>query len=170
VVRPGGGHWDFATARAEYHEAPAALPTVAHAAPNRPYRRDFTINALAMGIAPGRLGEILDLFGGVRDLKAGRIRVMHGLSFVEDPTRAFRAVRFSVRLGFALLPETERLIAAAHKQGVFRHLSGKRVLAEVAQVLSGANAVEGLKAMDAHGLLQVFWPSLRLTPKGRESL
>jgi tRNA nucleotidyltransferase (CCA-adding enzyme) len=170
-VRPGGGHWDFATARAEYYEAPAALPTVAHAALYQDlYRRDFTINALAMGIAPGRLGEILDLFGGVRDLKAGRIRVMHGLSFVEDPTRAFRAVRFSVRLGFALLPETERLIAAAHKQGVFRHLSGKRVLAEVAQVLSGANAVEGLKAMEAHGLLQVFWPSLRLTPKGLESL
>ena len=128
-VRPGGGHWDFATARAEYYEAPAALPTVAHAALYQDlYRRDFTINTLAMGVSPGHFGEILDLFGGVRDLKAGRLRVLHGLSFVEDPTRAFRAVRFSVRLGFTLPPETERLIAAAHKQGVFRHLSAKRVL------------------------------------------
>ena len=170
-VRPGGGHWDFATARAEYYEAPAALPTVAHAALYQDlYRRDFTINTLAMGISPGHLGEILDLFGGVRDLKAGRLRVMHGLSFVEDPTRAFRAIRFSVRLGFTLLPETERLVAAAHKQGVFRHLSGKRVLAEVQQILSGANAVEGLKAMDAHKLLHVFWPQFRLTPRSLESL
>lgn len=170
-VRPGGGHWDFATARAEYYEAPAALPTVAHAALYQDlYRRDFTINTLAMGISPGHFGEILDLFGGVRDLKAGRLRVMHGLSFVEDPTRAFRAVRFSVRLGFSLPPETERLIAAAHKQGVFRHLSAKRVLSEVQQILSGANAVEGLKAMDAHRLLQVFWPQFRLTPRGLESL
>ncbi len=170
-VRQGGGHWDFATARAEYYEAPAALPTVAHAALYQDlYRRDFTINTLAMAITPDRFGEILDLFGGVRDLKAGRLRVLHGLSFVEDPTRAFRAVRFAVRLGFTLMPETERLIAAAHRQGVFRHLSPKRVLAEVAQALSGANAVEGLKAMETHGLLQVFWPTLKLTPKVVESL
>jgi tRNA nucleotidyltransferase (CCA-adding enzyme) len=170
-VRPGGGHWDFATARAEYYEAPAALPTVAHAALYQDlYRRDFTINTLAMGVSPGHFGEILDLFGGVRDLKAGRLRVLHGLSFVEDPTRAFRAVRFSVRLGFSLPPETERLIAAAHKQGVFRHLSAKRVLSEVQLILSGANAVEGLKAMDSHRLLQVFWPKFRLTPRGLESL
>ena len=170
-VRPGGGHWDFATARAEYYEAPAALPTVAHAALYQDlYRRDFTINTLAMRISPGHFGEILDLFGGVRDVKAGRIRVMHGLSFVEDPTRAFRAVRFAVRLGFTLMPETERLIASAHRQGVFRQLSSKRVLAEVQQVLSGSNPVEGLKAMETHGLLRVFWPQLRLTPKGVEFL
>ena len=170
-IRPDGGHWDFATARAEYYETPAALPTVEHAALYQDlYRRDFTINALAMAITPDRFGEILDLFGGVRDLKAGRLRVLHGLSFVEDPTRAFRAVRFAVRLGFTLMPETERLIAAAHRQGVFRHLSPKRVLAEVAQALSGSNAVEGLKAMETHGLLQVFWPTLKLTPKVVESL
>ena len=170
-IRPDGTHWDFATARAEYYEAPAALPTVAHAALYQDlYRRDFTINTLAMAISPDRFGEILDMFGGVRDLKAGRIRVMHGLSFVEDPTRAFRAVRFAVRLGFTLLPETERLIASAHRQGVFRHLSPKRVLAEVEQILSGPNAVEGLKAMEAHKLLQVFWPRFRLTPRGLDAL
>jgi tRNA nucleotidyltransferase (CCA-adding enzyme) len=170
-IRPDGAHWDFATARAEYYETPAALPTVAHAALYQDlYRRDFTLNTLALYLSPERFGEILDLFGGVRDLKAGRIRVMHGLSFVEDPTRAFRAVRFAVRLGFTLPPETEHLIAATLKQKVFRHLSPKRVLAEVEQILSGPNAVEGLKAMEQYGLLAVFWPALKLTPKVVETL
>jgi tRNA nucleotidyltransferase (CCA-adding enzyme) len=170
-IRPDGSHWDFATARAEYYETPAALPTVEHAALFQDlYRRDFTINTLALYLTPERFGEVLDLFGGTRDLKAGRIRVLHGLSFVEDPTRAFRAVRFAVRLGFTLPPETERLIAATAKQGVFRHLSPKRVLAEVNQILSGPNAVEGLKAMEAHKLLQVFWPAFKLTPKTVEAL
>jgi tRNA nucleotidyltransferase (CCA-adding enzyme) len=170
-IRPDGSHWDFATARAEYYETPAALPTVAHAALYQDlYRRDFTMNTLALYIGPERFGEILDLFGGVRDLKAGRIRVMHGLSFVEDPTRAFRAIRFAVRLGFTLPPETERLIAATAKQGVFRHLSPKRVLAEVNQILSGTNAVEGLKAMEAYKLLAVFWPAFKLTPRVLETL
>ena len=170
-IRPDGSHWDFATARAEYYETPAALPTVAHAALYQDlYRRDFTINTLALYLSPERFGEILDLFGGMRDLKAGRIRVMHGLSFVEDPTRAFRAVRFAVRLGFSLPPETEHLIAATLKQRVFRHLSPKRVLAEMEQTLSGPNAVEGLKAMESYGLLGIFWPALKLTPKVMETL
>ncbi|MGA9752397.1 MAG: CBS domain-containing protein [Acidobacteriota bacterium] len=170
-IRPGGSHWDFATARAEYYETPAALPTVAHAALYQDlYRRDFTINTLALYLTPERFGEVLDLFGGVRDLKAGRIRVLHGLSFVEDPTRAFRAVRFSVRLGFTLPTETEQLIEATRKQQLFRHLSPKRVLAEVRQILAGPNAVEGLKAMETYRLLEVFWPALKLTPKVLETL
>ena len=170
-IRPQGGRWDFATARAEYYEQPAALPTVAHAALYQDlYRRDFTLNTLAVFLAPDRFGEVLDLFGGVRDLKAGRIRVLHGLSFVEDPTRAFRAVRFAVKLGFTLPSETAHLIAATLKQGVFRHLSPKRVLSEVEQILSGPNAVEGLKAMEEHRLLAVFWPTLKLTPKVLETL
>jgi tRNA nucleotidyltransferase (CCA-adding enzyme) len=170
-IRPDGRRWDFATARAEYYEQPAALPTVAHAALYQDlYRRDFTLNTLALTLSPKGFGEILDLFGGVRDLKAGRIRVLHGLSFVEDPTRAFRAVRFAVKLGFTLPPETAHLIAATIKQGVFRHLSPKRVLSEVEQILSGPNAVEGLKAMEEHRLLKVFWPAFKLTPKVLETL
>ncbi len=169
--RPGGDRWDFATARAEYYEEPAALPTVAHAALYQDlYRRDFTINTLAIHLEPERYGEILDLFGGVRDLKAGRIRVLHGLSFVEDPTRAFRAVRFSVRLGFNITPETLHLMTAARKQGVFRHLSAKRLLHELELILVGPSAVEGLMELESHGLLKVVWPSLKITPKLRERL
>ncbi len=171
-IQPGGrGRWDFATARAEYYEAPAALPTVAHAALYQDlYRRDFTMNTLALDITPEHFGEVLDLFGGVRDLKAGRIRVLHGLSFVEDPTRTFRAVRFAVKLGFSLSAETKNLIAVALKQKVFDRLSPKRVLSEVRLILSSPNVVEGLKLLEQYGLLRVFWPSLKLTPKVVETL
>jgi tRNA nucleotidyltransferase (CCA-adding enzyme) len=169
--RPSGVRWDFATARAEFYEAPAALPTVAHAALQQDlYRRDFTINTLAVHLGPERLGEVMDLFGGVRDLKAGCIRVLHGLSFVEDPTRAFRAVRFSVSLGFTLPHETASLIRSALAQGVFRALSGKRLLSELEQIVRGASAVEGLRALEAHGLLQVVWPGLKIAPRVRERL
>lgn len=170
-LRPDGATWDFATARAEYYDAPAALPTVAHAALSQDlYRRDFTFNALALHLAPGRFGEVLDLFGGVRDLKAGQIRVLHGLSFVEDPTRAFRAVRFAVTLRFTLPSETEGLTAAALKQGVFKNLSPKRVLNEIRQLLAGADPVESLRMLERCGLLRVFWPALKLTPKVLERL
>lgn len=170
-LRPDGATWDFATARAEYYDAPAALPTVAHAALSQDlYRRDFTFNALALHLSPAKFGEVLDLFGGVRDLKAGQIRVLHGLSFVEDPTRAFRAVRFAVTLRFALPSETEGLIAAALKQKVFQNLSPKRVLSEMRLLLAGADPVESLRVLERHGLLAVFWPAVKLTPKVLERL
>ena len=170
-VGPDGTRWDFATARAEYYETPAALPTVKHAALYQDlYRRDFTINALGLNVEPGHFGELLDLFGGYRDINAGRIRVLHGLSFVEDPTRAFRAVRFAVQLGFKLPPETVNLIASTLRQKVFDRLSPKRVLAEVKLILSGPNGVEGLRLMEKYGLLEVFNPSLKLTPKMMNTL
>ncbi len=170
-VCPGGRRWDFATARSEYYEAPAALPTVMHAALSQDlYRRDFTINSLALDLSPERFGEILDLFGGVRDVKSGQIRVMHGLSFVEDPTRAFRAARFAVTLGFKLPAETEGLLASALKQGIFRNLSPKRVLQEVIQMLGCPSPVEGLRMLEKYGLLKIFWPALRLSPKVLERL
>jgi tRNA nucleotidyltransferase (CCA-adding enzyme) len=170
-ICPNGRRWDFATARSEYYEAPAALPTVVHAALSQDlYRRDFTINALALDLSAERFGEILDLFGGVRDLKSGQIRVMHGLSFVEDPTRAFRAARFAVTLGFKLPAETEGLLSSALKQGIFRNLSPKRVLGEVIQTLACPNPVEGLSLLEKYGLLKVFWPALKLSPKVRERL
>jgi tRNA nucleotidyltransferase (CCA-adding enzyme) len=144
---------------------------VAHAALYQDlYRRDFTINTLALALSPDRFGDVLDLFGGVRDLKAGRIRVLHGLSLVEDPTRAFRAVRFAVKLGFTLPAETANLIQATIKQGVFRNLSPKRVLSEVEHILSGPSAAEALKALEEQKLLKVFWPALKLTPKVMETL
>jgi tRNA nucleotidyltransferase (CCA-adding enzyme) len=102
---------DVATARTEYYEFPAALPKVETSSIKKDlYRRDFTINTLAVKLNKRDFGQLIDFFGGQRDLKDRVIRVLHNLSFIEDPTRAFRAIRFSERFGFKLTKHTENLI------------------------------------------------------------
>ena len=102
VIFPDGFKIDVATARLEYYEYPAALPTVELSSLKLDlYRRDFTINTLAVKLNPGEFGILLDFFGAQRDVKEGRLRVLHNLSFVEDPTRIFRALRFEQRFGFS---------------------------------------------------------------------
>ncbi|MDR5638046.1 CBS domain-containing protein [Thermosynechococcus sp. PP42] len=111
---------DIATARSEFYPYPAAHPEVAASSIRQDlYRRDFTINALAMRLTPPRHGEVLDFFGGREDLQRRLIRVLHPNSFIEDPTRIFRAVRFAVRLGFDLEPQTRQYIEYALTSGVF---------------------------------------------------
>ncbi|URR34879.1 CBS domain-containing protein [Thermosynechococcus sp. HN-54] len=111
---------DIATARSEFYPYPAAHPEVAASSIRQDlYRRDFTINALAMRLTPPRHGEVLDFFGGREDLQRRLIRVLHPNSFIEDPTRIFRAVRFAVRLGFEVEPQTRQYIEYALTSGVF---------------------------------------------------
>ncbi len=102
---------DFAIARKEYYPYPGALPTVS---PGRIkddlFRRDFTINAMALSINGSTYGELIDLFGGMEDLRAGRIRVLHDMSFIDDPTRIIRAVRFEQRFSFRIERKTLYLI------------------------------------------------------------
>ncbi len=139
---------DFATARTEFYAAPAALPTVEHSSLKKDlYRRDFTINALAVALHPPHMGMLIDYFGGQRDLKEGRIRVLHTLSFTEDPTRALRAVRFATRYGFTIGAQTDRLIRSAAKLGLYGKLSGKRLRTELIYLLSEANPVAGLTTL-----------------------
>ena len=108
-VLPQLHHVDIATARTEYYEYPTALPTVERSSIKKDlYRRDFTINALAIRINQSP-GELLDFFGGRRDLNNKIVRVLHSLSFVEDPTRVFRAIRFEQRFGFQISKETNTL-------------------------------------------------------------
>ncbi|MBR8831375.1 MAG: Poly(A) polymerase I [Chroococcopsis gigantea SAG 12.99] len=114
---------DIATARTEFYPYPAANPQVwASSITQDLYRRDFTINALALRLTPPRYGELLDFFGGVLDLRNRSIRVLHANSFIEDPTRIYRAVRFSVRLGFALDPLTVDYIHNAVNSGIYETL------------------------------------------------
>src|SRR5690606_19292006 len=89
-------HIDFATARSEFYEHPTALPTVYQSSIKLDLqRRDFTINTLAVQLSPASAsGQVLDFYGGLTDLREKRIRVLHSLSFVDDPTRILRAVRF----------------------------------------------------------------------------
>ena len=120
---------DIATARTEFYPYPAANPQVEASSIRQDlYRRDFTINALAVRLTPPRRGEfsrkgdLLDFFGGLLDLRSRQIRVLHANSFIEDPTRIYRAVRFAVRLGFTIESQTESYIEYAIQSGIYEQL------------------------------------------------
>jgi tRNA nucleotidyltransferase (CCA-adding enzyme) len=119
-----GSLWvDIATARTEFYPYPAANPEVEASSIRQDlYRRDFTINALAVRLTSPKEGELLDFFGGMLDLRSQQIRVLHANSFIEDPTRIYRAVRFAVRLGFELEALTEEYIRYAIESGVYERL------------------------------------------------
>jgi tRNA nucleotidyltransferase (CCA-adding enzyme) len=124
---PFGSLWlDIATARTEFYAYPAANPEVEASSIRQDlYRRDFTINALAVRLGIPRSGELLDFFGGLLDLESKQIRVLHANSFIEDPTRIYRAVRFAVRLGFAIEPQTEAYIRHALASGIYDRIQGE---------------------------------------------
>ena len=129
-----GSLWvDIATARTEFYPYPAANPEVEASSIRQDlYRRDFTINALAVRLTSPRAGELLDFFGGLLDLQAKQIRVLHANSFIEDPTRIYRAVRFAVRLGFEIEPQTEGYIRYAIASGVYDRTQGENSIARPA--------------------------------------
>jgi tRNA nucleotidyltransferase (CCA-adding enzyme) len=111
---------DIATARTESYPYPAANPIVASSSIDLDlYRRDFTINAMALRLTPGDVPPLLDLYGGVADLQAQQLRVLHPDSFIDDPTRIFRGVRFAIRLGFHFEPQTEADIRDAINSGIY---------------------------------------------------
>ncbi len=172
VVDPEGFHVDVATARSEFYRAPAALPEV-QTSPLRQdlYRRDFTINTLAIRLGPEPTPELIDYFGGRRDLENRLLRVLHSLSFIDDPTRVLRAVRLELRLGFEISPETLHLVEVALAEGVFDHLSGSRLREELVLLLDDpALAVRGLERLEGLGVLGALHPSLRLREGDRERL
>jgi tRNA nucleotidyltransferase (CCA-adding enzyme) len=146
---------DIATARLEYYDSPAALPTVELSSIKRDlYRRDFTINALAIKLNREEFGELVDFFGAQRDIKEKVIRVLHNLSFVEDPTRVFRAIRFEQRFGFQLGKQTQNLIKNAVEMGFLDRLSGRRIFAELVLILNEENPVPILRRMRDLDLLK----------------
>lgn len=117
---------DIATARTEFYPYPAANPEVEASSIRQDlYRRDFTINALAIRLTHPRQGELLDFFGGMLDLRSRQIRVLHANSFIEDPTRIYRAVRFAVRLGFTIDSQTEGYIRHAIASGIYRRVQSE---------------------------------------------
>jgi tRNA nucleotidyltransferase (CCA-adding enzyme) len=152
---------DVATARLEYYELPAALPKVETSSIKKDlYRRDFTINTLAIKLNPRDLGLLIDFFGGQRDLREKTIRVLHNLSFVEDPTRAFRAIRFSERFGFKIGKHTENLIKSTVEMKLFDRLSGSRLYEELLLSFNETDPVGTLKRLSDFGLLKVIHPNL----------
>jgi tRNA nucleotidyltransferase (CCA-adding enzyme) len=146
---------DVATARLEIYDAPAALPVVEKGSIKMDvYRRDFTINTLAIQLNPAGFGVLIDFFGGVKDIKEKVIRVLHNLSFVEDPTRIFRAIRFEQRLGFQIAKHTQNLMKSSVKMGFMERLSGGRVFSELVLILQEDNPVPALKRMKDFDLLR----------------
>ena len=152
---------DVATARTEYYESPAALPKVETSSIKKDlYRRDFTINTLAIKLNPRDFGLLIDFFGGQRDLREKTIRVLHNLSFVEDPTRAFRAIRFSERFGFKISKHIENLIKSVIEMKLFDRLSGSRLYEELLLSFNETDPVGTLKRLSDFGLLKVIHPNL----------
>lgn len=170
VIFPDGFKIDVATARLEYYEYPAALPTVELSSLKLDlYRRDFTINTLAVKLNPGEFGLLHDFFGAQRDLKEGKLRVLHNLSFIEDPTRIFRALRFEQRFGFQLGKQMTNLIQSAIRVNPFANLAGRRVFVELKLILSEDDPLAILKRLADFGLLEMIHPKLTLGP-AREQL
>ena len=165
VTFADGQKLDIATARTEHYAHPAALPTVKPASiRNDAGRRDFTVNALAIRLNTSRFGELVDEYGGEQDLHDKTIRVLHDRSFIEDPTRVFRAIRFEQRLGFRLSRNTALLIREAVRRNVFRRLSLSRLSNAIIQVLSEREPGKVLARLADCNLLQFIHPQLQWSP------
>lgn len=136
VLLPDGVHIDLATARQETYPAPAKLPVVRPSAIiDDLCRRDFSVNAMALRLLPEGGTSLVDPCGGRQDTTAGLIRVLHGRSFADDPTRLIRAVRFEQRFGFALERATAERVAEAVRNRCLARITGPRLRDEVAKAL-----------------------------------
>jgi tRNA nucleotidyltransferase (CCA-adding enzyme) len=143
---------DFAAARLEFYAYSAALPEIEHSSIKADlHRRDFTINTLALRLDSGHYGQLLDFYGGEQDLRDGLIRVLHSLSFIEDPTRVMRAARFEQRLGFAIEPRTAELIDNALP--MLSRVTGERIRHELYLILREREPERALCRLDGLNVL-----------------
>lgn len=150
---------DFATARSEFYAHPTALPLVASSSIKQDlHRRDFTINTLAIRLDPDHWGELLDFYGGEEDLRQGVIRVLHSLSFVDDPTRMLRAARLETRLGFRIDPRTESLLIDGLP--LLKRVSGDRIRHELDEIFAEPEPERALSRLEELGVLAYIHPRL----------
>jgi tRNA nucleotidyltransferase (CCA-adding enzyme) len=146
---------DIATARKERYRSPGALPTVtAGRLKDDLLRRDFSINAMALDLTTG---ELHDPSGGERDLAAMAVRVLHDQSFIDDPTRIFRAVRLATRLGFSLEADTARLLDRAVAEGALASIARERIWRELFLAFDEESAPNAIAALNAAGVLEVLF-------------
>ena len=159
IIFPDGFKVDVASARLEYYAHPAALPQVEMSSIKLDlYRRDFTINTLAIRLNPPFFGELIDFFGARKDIKQKTIRVIHNLSFVEDPTRILRAIRFEQRFGFHIGKLTQSLIENAVKFNFLERLDGRRLLSELILILQEDEVILSLVRMRELNIVQFIHP------------
>ena len=159
---PNGFKIDIATARLEYYDYPAALPTVELSSIKLDlYRRDFSINAMALELNPSRFGTLIDFLNCQNDLKNRLIKVLHNLSFVEDPSRVLRAIRFEKRLNFKIDRHTEKLIRNAVTINLFTKASTPRLFSELQQIFSEETPIPAIQRLEEFNLFQFLWPDLK---------
>lgn len=159
---PSGFRFDFASARTEFYAYPAALPSVESGNLREDlYRRDFTVNAMAVCLAPDTFGKLVDYFSGYQDAVEGCIRVLHNLSFVEDPTRILRALRFKAKFRWSIEAETYRFLLQAVKEERLSQVSMTRLWHELKIILSEEDPVPILKNMAELGLERQVFPGLK---------
>jgi len=155
-------HIDVVTTRTEFYDAPGALPTVERAGLREDlYRRDFTINAMAASLAPADFGRLVDPFGGRADLEARVLRVLHNLSFIDDPTRIFRGIRYEARYGFRLDEHSARLLRGCVEMGLVGDLSSSRLRDELVALLEDPGAADGILRLGELGADGAIHPHLR---------
>lgn len=165
IVLENGSKIDVASTRLEYYDSPGVLPTVERSSLKMDlYRRDFTINTFAIALNSSSFGHLIDFFGAKRDLQAKSIRVLHNLSFVEDPTRVFRGIRFEQRLGFRMATHTENLIKNSIRMNFLEKLGGRRLFAELVHIFEEREPQHAVERMASLGVLRYIHRALEVTP------
>jgi len=166
TVETAEGTYNFAGTRQESYDSPGELPRVSAATlADDLRRRDFSINAMALGLTGDDLGHLYDPCGGLPDLEAGVVRVLHERSFLDDPTRLLRAVRYAARLGFELDPETERLAREAVAADALSTVSGARIRDELMDLLREADTPSGIERMRDLEIHTALHPELDPDPE-----
>jgi tRNA nucleotidyltransferase (CCA-adding enzyme) len=139
---------DIATARIEFYPEPAHLPIVSSGTlKDDLFRRDFTINTMALGISGEDFGKLMDFFGGKPDLENRKIRVLHSLSFIDDPTRILRAIRFEKRYGFRIEPRTLKLLKVAVKSKILEKLEPQRTRDDLILMLKEKRPLKAIRRL-----------------------
>jgi tRNA nucleotidyltransferase (CCA-adding enzyme) len=161
VVRWPGGRLDVASTRTEFYDEPGALPAVEQATIRQDlFRRDFTVNAMAVSLKGDDFGRLADFFGALQDLERRILRVLHNLSFIDDPTRIFRAIRYENRYGFRMDAHTVALARACVEMGLVGELSSARLRDELQALLSEASVGDSVRRLGELGLAQAIHPHL----------
>ncbi|HAH31454.1 MAG TPA: hypothetical protein DCL44_03965 [Elusimicrobia bacterium] len=162
-----GRRLDFAVFRKESYSKPAALPVVSPAASASEdlIRRDFACNALAVSLLPASFGEVLDPYGGANDIKLGVLRILHKRSFLDDPTRIYRAARFVGRFGWKLGADTHRLALEALGGGLPAQLSRERLRNELLKLLSEKEPLPAFNLLKELDALKFFHEKFTFGPE-----
>ncbi len=160
---------DFASAREESYFKSGALPSVKFSdLKHDVIRRDFSINTLALDLNPDNFFEIIDYCNGVKDILNKKIRVLHNLSFIDDPTRIFRAVRFEKRLNFKIEKITKNLLLNALSKGVMNNISGNRISNELSLVFKENSPEIYFERLEKLGILKSINEDLKFTSKNKK--